>query len=663
MKTRTTLSVTHLRLPRAVFAAIAALAPLHGFAAGEDKLSDLALEDLLRVTVSSVTRFEQPTTEAPASVTVIDNDELRQHGYRNLAEALATVPGVYTSGDRNYTFLGVRGFNRPGDYGTRILLLTDGARRNDPLYDQALLGNESPVEIDWVKRLEFVSGPASAIYGANALFGTANAVMLEGGDIDGTRITLDGGTSATRRLNVMAGQRLEGDRDWFVGFAAYKSHGEDLYFKDFDNGTTNGHANGLDGESYQKAYAKYRWGHWRLTGNYSWRDKNDPAASYGTTFGEHGTNTVDESRLIELRYESDANDDWQPSFRVYNGHYRFTGNYNYSPAVNTRDFAEAEWSGTEFRLAYAGFAQHKLSAGIEAQWNHRLLQRYFELSPYNSLLETNNPSRTAAFYLQDEWRFHPEWLLNIGVRHDKHNQFSGVTSPRLALIWQATQRLTLKAVSGSAYRVPNAYERFYTDAGASQSANPALQPEYIRTREFSAAYRFGQTGRLGMSFYRNEISDLIDPTETLAGTTMYINQRQVTARGIEIDAENRWENGLRLRGSIAWQRSRMEDGTQLVDSPQRMGKLIASMPVWAGWTASGELLALSHRLGSNGPVSGYGIINASLMSRPDKRYGQFGLSFYNIGDRHYFDPAASSMTQSSILQAGRQVRLRWTLAF
>ena len=51
------------------------------------------------------------------------------------------------------------------------------------------------------------------------------------------------------------------------------------------------------------------------------------------------------------------------------------------------------------------------------------------------------------------------------------------------------------------------------------------------------------------------------------------------------------------------------------------------------------------------------------MSRPDKRYGQFGLSFYNIGDRHYFDPAASNMTQSSILQAGRQVRLRWTLAF
>lgn len=75
-ETRTTLSVTPLRLPRP-FSRRSPRSRHPRFAAGEDKLSDLALEDLLRVTVSSVTRFEQPTTEAPASVTVIDNDELR----------------------------------------------------------------------------------------------------------------------------------------------------------------------------------------------------------------------------------------------------------------------------------------------------------------------------------------------------------------------------------------------------------------------------------------------------------------------------------------------------------------------------------------------------------------------------------------------------------
>lgn len=58
---------------------------------------------------------------------MIDEAELRQHGYRNLAEALVTAPGVYSS-RAAASYLGVRGFNRPGDYGTRILLLTDGAR-------------------------------------------------------------------------------------------------------------------------------------------------------------------------------------------------------------------------------------------------------------------------------------------------------------------------------------------------------------------------------------------------------------------------------------------------------------------------------------------------------------------------------------------------------
>ena len=170
--------------------------------------------------------------------------------------------------------MGIRGFNRPGDYGTRLLLLTDGARRNDPLYDQALLGNESPVEIDWVKRLEFVSGPASSIYGPNAVFGTANTVMLDGGDINGARISLDAGTHNTKRLGVVAGQRLPDDRDWFIGFAAYKSNGENLYFREYDDGTTNGRSRGLDGENYQKVYAKYRWGNWRLTGNFSQREKD-----------------------------------------------------------------------------------------------------------------------------------------------------------------------------------------------------------------------------------------------------------------------------------------------------------------------------------------------------------------------------------------------------
>src|SRR5659263_264076 len=180
--------------------------PLSVADAGE--LAQMSLDDLLRVEVLSASRYAQPLADSPSSVTVINQQELRSHSYRNLAEALSTVPGLYVSNDRNYSYLGVRGFNRPGDYNSRILLLTDGARRNDALYDQAHIGNEAPIEIDWVKRLEFVSGPASAVYGANALFGIVNAVMLDGGDINGARLTADAGSGASRRLGLLAGQRV-----------------------------------------------------------------------------------------------------------------------------------------------------------------------------------------------------------------------------------------------------------------------------------------------------------------------------------------------------------------------------------------------------------------------------------------------------------------------
>jgi iron complex outermembrane receptor protein len=626
------------------------------------ELKDLALEDLLRVNVVSASLFSQSTTEAPATVTVIGEEELRQRGYRDLAEALVTLPGVYSSNDRSYTSLGVRGFNRPGDYGSRILLLTDGARRNDPIYDQALFGNEAPIEMDWVKYLEFVSGPASAVYGANALFGTVNAVMLGGGDINGSRVTLETGTNDTKRLGLVAGQKVDEDREWFLGFAAYKANGGDLYFPEFDNGVTDGRARGINGEGYQKAYAKFRWGNWRLTGNHSARKKDVPTAWYGTSFGESGTWTRDESGLIDLRYDGDDNTAWQPSFRAFAGRYRFNGGYRYAPAPDAQDSAAADWMGGEFHLAYADIPRHRLLFGIDTQRNTRVEQRYFEIDPRHDILNTNNPSRRVSLFVQDEWRFQPNWLLNLALRRDKNRDFAAVTSPRVALIWQATQRLTLKAMTGNAYREPNAYERFYNDGGVSQFGNANLRPEQISSTELAAGYRFGPSGRVGLSVYRNRMRDLIAQAADPSGITTYDNQNLTHARGVEIDAENQWAGGYRLRGSVAWQQSRLENGQTLADSPKWMGKLAFGAPVAGSWTASGELLGFASRHGDNGPVPGYGIVNLSLSSAPVARLGQFSATIYNLGNRRHFDPSNTSLIQSAIEQDRRQFRLRWTLA-
>src|SRR5918999_232606 len=76
----------------------------------------LSLDSLLNTKISSAAKYEQTISEAASSVTIITAEDIQRHGYRTLPEALAATRSFYLSYDRNYTFLGARGFSRPSDY-------------------------------------------------------------------------------------------------------------------------------------------------------------------------------------------------------------------------------------------------------------------------------------------------------------------------------------------------------------------------------------------------------------------------------------------------------------------------------------------------------------------------------------------------------------------
>lgn len=133
-------------------------------------LTQLSIEQLLSVEVYSASKFVQKTTEAPSAVTVITSADISSYGYRTLADILNSVRGMNVTYDRNYQYLGIRGFNRPGDYNSRVLLLVDGYRVNDANFDTASIGGEFFLDVDLIKRVEVVRGPGSSIYGSNAFF-------------------------------------------------------------------------------------------------------------------------------------------------------------------------------------------------------------------------------------------------------------------------------------------------------------------------------------------------------------------------------------------------------------------------------------------------------------------------------------------------------------
>lgn len=113
---------------------------------------------------------------------------------QNLADALSYVRGLYTSYDHSYTYLGVRGFSLPGDYDTRVLVMINGHNLAENIYDMAAwFGNDFPVDMFLVDRIEIVRGASSALYGSNGILATINVITKRPADVHGTDVRIDTG--------------------------------------------------------------------------------------------------------------------------------------------------------------------------------------------------------------------------------------------------------------------------------------------------------------------------------------------------------------------------------------------------------------------------------------------------------------------------------------
>jgi len=127
--------------------------------------TEISLEELMKMeipVVAAASKYQQKVTEAPSSITIITAEEVKKYGHRTLAEVLRSAPGFYVSYDRNYSFLGTRGFNL-GDYNNRVLLLVNGHRVNNSLSDGAFIGTEFILDVDLIDRVEIIRGPGSSL--------------------------------------------------------------------------------------------------------------------------------------------------------------------------------------------------------------------------------------------------------------------------------------------------------------------------------------------------------------------------------------------------------------------------------------------------------------------------------------------------------------------
>lgn len=198
---------------------------------------DLGIEQPLQLDVPSVygaSKYEQRETDAPASVSIVTADDIKKYGYRTMADILRSVPGFYVSYDRNYQYLGIRGFNLPGDFNTRVLFLLDGHRLNDNVYDQAAIGTDFPPDIDLIDQVAIIRGLSSSRYGSSAFLGVVTVVTRQGKDLKGVEAAVSGGSLDTYQGRVSFGNKFTNRRELLVSGTAFSRSGEQqLFFPEY----------------------------------------------------------------------------------------------------------------------------------------------------------------------------------------------------------------------------------------------------------------------------------------------------------------------------------------------------------------------------------------------------------------------------------------------
>lgn len=657
--------------------------------------SEVSLEQLLDVTVTSASKHEQEISQAPAFVTVITDEMIEAFNYRRVADALRSVPGLWITNDRYLFQLGIRGVAVHGDWNSRILLLLNGHSLNEQWCGSANLDELLGIDMSNVKRIEVVKGPGSSLYGSNAFFGVINVVTKDADSVGGphliTRFTnktnrTDGIFSFGRKFSTDfkvlfsgAVSNAQGARLFFPEYRdleeseriALEENGYSQYFLSLDK-LTGGYTSRTD---FLKSYALFLDLHYRdfsLLSKLSDRNKGIPSGYYGSVFNTDKNRMEERFNFLELKYQKPLSSKHKFMGRVYYDDYYFADyifynyfsdpeeyeNPPYLPGPVWMDKGTDKFWGTELQFDLRMSSNQRLILGGEFQ-DHKVEQHSGETDKSEERIEREvtpevvrrSDQNIFNLYAQNEYNPTKELNLVLGLHYNKDAHCQGRVTPKLGLIIFPKEKTAFKLLYAQGFRAPTIYERTFDDA-TYYIGNKRLVPEEIKSYEF-VFEKYMPWARIVTTFYINEAKKIItqktvdssDPAHP-GGTYeeevfQYQNVEKVEAKGVEFSIERSLKE--RWGGFFNFSYSRTKDtqtGLRLSNSPEVLSKLGLNYNwIKNRFGTALELQYVDKRKAYDGTIAGsYVCTNLSFVVK--RIAGMFDLSLYirNLFNTIIYDP-------------------------
>jgi iron complex outermembrane receptor protein len=528
----------------------AAAAPDPQPASSIEKYSEMSLEQLLQVKITSVAGIVAPFFASPAAVTVMSGEDLRRDGFQSIPESFRAVPGMQVGRVESHTWaISVRGFN--SGFAEKLLVLMDGRTVYDPLFN-GVFWDVQDVNLEDLDRIEVIRGPGATLWGANAVNGVINITTKSAKQTQGLYLTTAGGSEERDMATVRYGGRI-GDHTYYR-----------VWGKRLDEGSFVEAGTGADQHD-----------DWNMSrGGLRFDIDASPRTTLSFDTEIYDSNHLGTSAALPVPGLSLVYQKAPLVGRARGGHLLFR--------LNDGAGAPSGWDVTAYFDRNQRFA--KTLADTTVNTSEVDVRRHFDFDRHNGVLVGlawrrvsddvqpgpifvfNPPMRTyttASGFVQDTVQLPAGLSLMVGSKFER-NDFTGFEAqPSARLAWTPTDRHTVWGAVSRPVRTPSRggqdYEVTlgYVDLGLVQGLPPIgltvpikLYGNRDARSEKLTAYELGYRTRVGerlafdVAGYVHQYSDLVTTYLNMFGKLQ--NLASGRGRGVEVAATLRASSAVRL---------------------------------------------------------------------------------------------------------------------